>query len=118
MTPEERSKLRALSLCVMLPSIYEKRFVRSLVFTPSEYELSEKQKQLLDNLYWRYRRQIYALISNGHNFAPPVAPPVEPPFETVQVNGDVTITVRKGLAASKQEQALAKLRQWNKKVNP
>lgn len=114
MTPEERSKLRALSLCVMRPASYEKRFVRSLVSTPSEYELSEKQKQLLDNLYWRYRRQIYAHISNGHNFAPPV----EPPIETVQVNGDVTITVRKGLAASKQEQALAKLRQWNKKVNP
>lgn len=117
MEAEERSKLRGLSVCVMLPASYEKRFVRDLVSKPAEYELSPKQKRLLDNLYWRYRGQINALNEQGRNFVTPKEPqPVE--IEEVDEQGEIKIRFEIGNYAKEaaRKRALVKLDKWHKAV--
>lgn len=117
MEVEERSKLRGLSVCVMRPGSYEKRFIHDLVGKPSGYELSPKQKRLLDVLYWRYRGQINALIERDRNFVYPTEPqPVA--IEEVDEQGEVKTRFEIGDYAKEaaRRKALAKLDKWNKAV--
>lgn len=118
MEATERSKLRGLSVCVMRPGSYEKRFVRDLVSKPAECELSPKQKRLLDNLYWRYRGQINAHIANGRNFVTPTEPePVT--IEEVDESGEVKTRFAIGDYAKEaaRRRALDKLEKWNRAVD-
>lgn len=117
MDATERSKLRGLSECTMRPASTEKRFVRDLVSKPSEYELSPKQKRLLDVLYWRYRGQINAMIDRGRGFVTPTEPqPVA--IEEVDAQGEVKTRLVPGDYAKEaaRREALAKLEKWNKAV--
>lgn len=117
MDATERSKLRGLSACVMRPASYEKRFVRELVSKPSGYELSPKQKRLLDVLYWRYRGQITALNERGRNFVIPTEPQ-SVIIEEVTEKGEVETRFQIGDYAkeSARQKALARLDRWNKAV--
>lgn len=118
MEAKERSKLRGLSFCTMLPGSYEKRFVRELVSKPSGYELSPNQKRMLDVLYWRYRGQINSLIERGRNFVYPTEPQeivIEEAGEQIETmtRSDEAAALKK---AERLKKELDKLDKWNKAV--
>lgn len=114
MDATERSKLRGLSVCTMRPLSYEKWFVHEMVGKPPEYELSAKQRQMLDVIYWWYREQINALIACGREFITPTAP--EPALDDgieVRISVEVVADLRE---MATMNEALDKLEKWNKAV--
>lgn len=118
MDATERSKLRGLSECVMRPGSTEKRFVRDMVSKPSEYELSPKQKRLLDVLYWRYRKQINAHITNGRGFVTPTEPQLVAIDETdEQGQAKTRFEIGDYAKEAARKKSLAKLEKWNRAIS-
>jgi hypothetical protein len=64
-------RIKALAAATMLPHSFDKRFVRS-ISTRLPESLSDRQKDLVLKLAWKYRRQI------GRSLAPIINP--EDPF--------------------------------------
>lgn len=62
MTKEQRSKLEALDRCTMLPGSWDKRFIRDMKGQPADFVPSEKQSEMIEKLYHRYRRQLAAHV--------------------------------------------------------
>lgn len=68
MGEKERELCLALARCTMLPGSQHKRFARDLARAAKsdpERELSERQRQHLLRLAWRYRRQMPAHLLAG-----------------------------------------------------
>lgn len=51
-------RLRALASVSMIPGIGSKRFVREMQRVEVDAPLSDKQRQYITSLAWRYRRQM------------------------------------------------------------
>lgn len=58
MSEEDYRNLKRLSRCTFLPGSYEKRFVRNMLSVSQETVLTSKQKDYLNHLVHRYRKQL------------------------------------------------------------
>ena len=58
MTEAEREEIKRLSRCVMLPGSRDKKFVRSLCNRTESYEITDRQREMIETLKHKYRRQL------------------------------------------------------------
>jgi hypothetical protein len=58
MTDDERAAVAGLWRCTFLPGSWDKRFARALAQRDASKPLSDKQRDWLWRLVWKYRRQI------------------------------------------------------------
>lgn len=73
MTTDEMQAVMALVRCTFLPGSWDKRFVRALGQHARDTPLSDKQREWLWKLVWKYRRQIPypSIVEQAHRAVEP-----------------------------------------------
>ena len=134
-----RQKIELLNHCSFQVASWPKRFVRDMKghLDEPDYELTVKQRRVIDNLYWHYRKQVWHWIEALRmSDAPPVIEPNEAWYQSEDEStrilgeqlerwasvddkasrGEVMILHEKPSQTRKQREALEKLEKWNKVV--
>ena len=132
MTTEQRRKLNLLNQCRFYPGSWDKRFVRNMHAESDDFEPSPRQAWSIDNLYYRYRKQISVMAGD---FIPafiepsPIVATIDDSDESARTtteqlmrwqdkeqNGEILVLREKPPQTRRVRDAQEKLAKWNKAV--
>lgn len=117
MSEQQQRKLELLSQCTFIPGSWPKKFVRSM--RGYEGELTVKQAYWIDRLYYMYRHQIRSIY--GFNDSMPLfekPTPLPNSLEEKEEQGRILVLHDSDFEPpdAKQQQAIRKLADWNRKA--